>query len=89
MKRNLLVVFAAIGLVSAGFAIAHAQNRWNAPQPDTSSPQWKAVSSELGVWITESETFGLQARLYVLVDGKWVPVAVDGTREMHGVMPVR
>ena len=95
MKRRLILGLAAIGLVLAGFALAHAQNAFKRPeaadfpQPDTSAPQWKPVSDDLGVWLSTSEHFGLQARLYVRVDGVWVPVAVDGTRELHGVMPVR
>ena len=101
MNRRFVLGLAAIGLVLAGFALAHAQNifgreRWGAvngaylgPQPDTTAPEWKPLSDDLGVWITSSERFGLQARLFVHVGGQWVPVAVDGTRELHGVMPVR
>ena len=100
MKRRLVLGLVAVGLVVAGFALAHAQNAlggkkvvvngaYLGPQPDTSAPEWKPLSDDLGVWITDSERFGLQARLFVRVEGQWVPVAVDGTRELHGVMPVQ
>ena len=100
MKRHLVLGLAAVGLVLAGFALAHAQSAFAGkkpavnsaypwPQPDINAPEWKPVSDDLGVWLSTSERFGLQARLYARVDGLWVPVAVDGTRELHGVMPVR
>lgn len=59
------------------------------PQPDTSSPDWRPISDDLGIWITRSETFGLRGRLYVRLRDSWWPVAVDGAADIHGVIPVR
>jgi hypothetical protein len=59
------------------------------PQPDTSSPDWRPISDDLGIWITRSETFGLRGRLYVKLRDSWWPVAIDGVADMHGVVPIR
>ena len=58
-------------------------------QPDTAAPNWKSLSDDLGIWIVKSDQFRLQGRLYTRVGARWVPVSVDGSREIYGVMPVR
>ena len=59
------------------------------PQPDTSSPDWKLLSDDLGIWITRSDRLGLQGRLYVRRGDAWWPVAVDGAADIRGFIPVR
>jgi hypothetical protein len=58
-------------------------------QPDTSSPHWKSISDDLGVWIREDERLGLRGRLYVRVDGLWWPVATDGPADLSSATPLR
>ena len=57
------------------------------PQPDTSSPDWKPISDELGIWIGRSDHAGLRGRLYVKRGDSWIPVAVDGAADIHGLFP--
>jgi hypothetical protein len=57
------------------------------PQPDTSSPDWKAISDDLGIWIGKSDHVGVRGRLYVRRGDSWMPVAVDSAADIHGVFP--
>jgi hypothetical protein len=62
-----------------------AQNAF--PQPDTNSPDWKPLSDDLGIWIGESDRTGVRGRLYVRRGNSWMPVAVDGAADIHGLFP--
>lgn len=67
----------------------HGQPRRVAgPQPNTSSPDWKELSADVGVMIRDDERLGLRARLYVRVDGVWFPVATDGPADVLRTVPV-
>lgn len=57
------------------------------PQPDTSSPDWKRISDDLGIWIGKSDQAGLRGRLFVKRGDSWMPVAVDGAADIHGIFP--
>jgi len=59
------------------------------PQPDTSSPHWKALSDDVGVMIRDDERLGLRGRLYVRVEGVWLPVGTDGPGDILHTVPVR
>jgi hypothetical protein len=60
-----------------------------ASQPNTSSPNWKLLSDDVGVMIREDETLGLRARLYVQKNGVWLPVATDGPADALWTVPTR
>lgn len=67
----------------------HVQSRGvAAPQPDTSSPNWKRLSYDVGVMIRDDERLGLRGRLYISVDGVWLPVATDGLADVLPLTPV-
>jgi hypothetical protein len=70
------------GGVRAGESVA-------ATQPDTSSPNWKELSGDVGVMIRDDERLGFRGRLYVRVDGVWYPVATDGPADVHSTVPVK
>src|SRR5262245_16998788 len=57
------------------------------PQPDTSSPNWKPISDDLGIWIGTSDRLGVRGRLFVRHDGMWMPVAIDGAADIQGLFP--
>ena len=59
------------------------------PQPDTSSPDWKSLSTDVGVLIRDDDRLGLRGRLYVRVDDVWLPVATDGAADVHHTIPVK
>ena len=63
--------------------------RVTADQPDTTSPNWKFLSDDLGVMIRDDERLGLRARLFVRRDGSWLPVATDGPGDTVGTIPLR
>ena len=68
----------------------HGQSRGVAgPQPDTSSPNWKALSDDVGVMIRDDERLGLRGRLYVRAGGVWLPVATDGLADVLRAVPVK
>ena len=58
-------------------------------QPDTSSPNWKRLSEDVGVMVRRDNKLGLRGRLYVRVNGSWLPVAADGPGDTFGSIPVR
>jgi len=98
MKRQLLTALlaAAIGAtvaVAAGaFAAAGQAPADHAPaafQPDTSSPRWKALTDDAGLWLRDDERLGLRARLFVRVDGTWHAVATDGAADVLAVIPAK
>jgi len=62
---------------------------WPEPQPDTSSPNWKYLSDDVGMLIRRDERLGLRARLYVLVDGAWSSVAPDDVSDLAGTIPAK
>jgi hypothetical protein len=62
---------------------------WPEPQPDTSSPNWKYLSDDVGILIRRDERLGLRARLYVLVDGSWSSVATDDVSNLTATIPAR
>jgi hypothetical protein len=57
-------------------------------QPDTTSPDWKAISDDLGIWIGQSDHAGVRGRLYVKRGDAWLPVAIDGAADIRNVFPV-
>ena len=98
MKRYLSVGVAAVVIATAlalfavapagvGGAAKPAQDTY--PQPDTSSPDWKPLSDDLGIWIGKSDRVGWRGRLYARVGDSWVPVAIDGAADIQGVLPAR
>jgi hypothetical protein len=100
MKRGLLiaVMTAGVGVSLAvttvavfkgGARAAERSRSYLGPQPDTSSPNWKALSSDVGVMIRADDRLGLRGRLYVRVDGAWLPVATDGLADVLPAVPLR
>jgi hypothetical protein len=88
----LAFVIGAHGAVAASPAVA--ANTAAAPQggaqgPDTSSPNWKQLSQDVGVMIRNDERLGLRGRLYVNVDGSWKAVAIDGPADSRSSIPMR
>jgi hypothetical protein len=59
------------------------------PDLDTTSPNWKRLSDDVGVMIRRDDNLGLRGRLYVRVKGSWLPVATDGPGDTLGSIPVR
>jgi len=57
------------------------------PQPDTTSPNWRFLSNDVGIQLRENGRFGLRARLYVKFEDAWWPVATDGPADFGGVLP--
>ena len=55
-------------------------------QPDR-SPNWRAVSPDLGILLREDDHFGYRGTLYARVDGQWEPVAIDDI-ESFGYVPL-
>ena len=58
-------------------------------QPDTSSPNWKFLSEDVGIMIRNDDRLGLRARLFVRRNGVWLPVAIDGPADSRGPIPLR
>ena len=58
-------------------------------QPDTTSPNWKFLSNDVGVMLRHDDRPGLRGRLYVRVEGAWQPVAIDGLADLSRAVPVR
>jgi hypothetical protein len=97
MKRRVLMAFTTAG-VCATLALTggvllrdgvRAGDSVAASQPDTSSPNWKELSGDVGVMIRDDGRLGLRGRLYVRVDGVWYPVATDGPADVHTTVPVK
>jgi hypothetical protein len=65
-----------------------ARARALASQPDTSSPNWKFLSDDVGVMIRQDDSLGLRGRLYVRKDGIWLPVATDGPADTNRAVPI-
>jgi hypothetical protein len=57
------------------------------PQPDTASPNWKAITDDLGIWVVKSDRGGMRGRLFVRTGNAWSPVAVDGEADILGLIP--
>jgi len=75
--------------VSAKDDLHRQPRRVAGPQPNTSSPDWKELSADVGVMIRNDDRLGLRGRLYVRVDGLWYPVATDGPADVRPTVPVR
>ena len=79
------------GSAESGQQLTSSQQRPVAPaqviQPDTTSPNWKPVSDDLGIWVVKSDRGGLRGRLYVRAGTSWSPVAIDGAADILGVIP--
>ena len=98
MKRQLLTALLAAGI---GAMVALAASAFAGPgappddraqaafQPDTSSPRWKALTDDVGVWLRDDERLGLRGRLFVRVDGTWRAVATDGPADVHAIIPAK
>lgn len=56
---------------------------------DTSSPNWKLLTDDVGVMIRKDERLGLRARLFVRVNDAWQPVAADGLADVLGTVPAK
>ena len=97
MKRRLWIALMMVGIcatvaVTGRAALnggVRASESVAAAQPDTSSPNWKELSGDLGVMIRDDERLGFRGRLYVRVDGLWYPVAIDGPADVHPAVPVK
>lgn len=99
MKRLLLIALVTAGVGTSAAVMAGAlldggdavieRAALPGPQPDTSSPRWKALSDDVGVMIRNDERLGLRGRLYVRVNGAWLPVATDGLADVLRTVPVR
>ena len=57
--------------------------------PDTSSPNWKLLSEDVGVMIRKDDRLGLRGRLFVRINDAWLPVATDGLADVLGTVPAR
>ncbi|MGH7730334.1 MAG: hypothetical protein ACRENJ_03700 [Candidatus Eiseniibacteriota bacterium] len=57
--------------------------------PNTSSKDWKPLSKDVGLMVRRDDRFGLRGRLFVRVEGRWVPVAIDGPGEIAGIVLAR
>jgi len=96
MKRRLLTALCA---AAVGATLAVAAGTFSNPgtqtaaqaafQPDTSSPRWKALTDDVGVWLRDDERLGLRGRLFVRVDGTWRAVATDGPADVLTVIPAK
>jgi hypothetical protein len=98
MKRQLLIALLAAGIGAtvamaagafAGSGAPNADRAQAAFQPDTSSPRWKALTDDVGVWLRDDDRLGLRARLFVRVDGTWHPVATDGAGDVLATIPLK
>jgi len=93
MKRKLVIAL-LVAVIGASLALSSGVTNDGGEktlffQPDTSSPRWKSLSEDVGVWLREDERFGLRGRLYVRVDGVWRPVATDGAGDVLGTIPAK
>ena len=77
---------AAGSAIVKGERLAHLRSVAGA-QPDTSSPHWNELSDDVGVMIRDDERLGLRGRLYVRVEGVWLPVGTDGPGDVRGTVP--
>jgi hypothetical protein len=51
--------------------------------PDTSSPNWKLLTEDVGLMVRADDQGMARARLFLLVEQRgWVPLAVDGPIEL-------
>ena len=98
MKRQILIALLAAGIgatvavaagVFAGPGAPTADRAQAAFQPDTSSPRWKALTDDVGVWLRDDERLGLRGRLFVRVDGTWRAVATDGAGDVLATIPAK
>jgi hypothetical protein len=97
MKRGLSIalmiagICATVAITGSAFLKggARAGDSVAAWQPDTSSPNWKELSGDVGVMIRADERLGLRGRLYVRVDGVWYPVATDGPADVRTTVPLK
>jgi hypothetical protein len=96
MKRRLLMALVMVGIGATAALTGSALKGSARPsesmalaQPDTTSPNWKELSGDVGVMIRDDERLGFRGRLYVRVDGLWYPVATDGPADVHPTVPVK
>ena len=75
MRRKILIaVLTAVGggaLAVTGFLPQTL--RVADSEPDTTSPNWKQLSQDVGMLIRRDEGLGLRGRLFVRVNNAWVP----------------
>ena len=95
MRLKLMVVtVAVIGVLAIAAALA-TQSSQDAQkqlleqmrsakrlQPDTSSDNWKPLSSDIGLWLFTDQYGTQQGTLYVRFGDIWSPVALQGTSEL-------
>lgn len=57
--------------------------------PDTTGTRWKRLSRDVGLQLSDDGRYGMRARLFVRVDGRWMPVGIDGPSEIVQFVPAR
>lgn len=58
-----------------------------APESITESPAWRDLAPDVGMLLEQDPRFGLRARLYVRLEGVWVPVGAEGPGELDEFVP--
>lgn len=56
---------------------------------DPSSPNWRLLSEDVGVMLRRDDRMGLRGRLFVRINGAWLPVATDGLADIAGTVPAK
>ena len=98
MRRTVLILLSAtiIGAAAiyAWMGIAgkspYRQDKLEIPDspPGTSTPEWKPISSELGIYVQKLSTGKVVGYLMVRTGGQWKPVDLYDPEKM-GVLPAR
>ena len=57
--------------------------------PDTSGPNWKPLSRDVGLELRDDAFYGRRARLFVRVDGRWESVGIDSPSDIAQFVPAR
>lgn len=57
--------------------------------PDTSGRNWKRLSPDVALKLNDDGHYGLRARLFVRVDGRWVSVGIDSPSDIAQFVPAR
>lgn len=105
MTRRLWVEFAMVAalatllLVAGGFpgrpeaqpAPAGPSQRLFLPRfgPNTTGPNWKPLSKDVGLELRDDAYYGRRARLFVRVDGVWESVGIDSPSDIALIVPAR
>jgi len=57
--------------------------------PDTTGTRWKHLSRDVGLQLTDDGRYGMRARLFVRVDGRWQPVGIDNPSDIAQFVSAR